>query len=399
MRLLSLLACCTSLASAATVTADLGGGRTLTVHAEPTDTTPLPPTARLALLDAGDACAPPPLAARLAQGTFAVMARRGECSFDIKMRTASDIGAAALLIGDTVLGQYSPVAANATAQTLALGNPCAVSCELGRGRVDAAALSLSDAFTGLPDQCQAISRASYFAGGACTTGLCALTGHGHGGDGALTLGMVGPGAEGSLAAGAATVAAPGGKPSGREVCCLLDTPPIQMAFPESLANGTALPALYLTLSHGQALSRACADEAHATATSASSAPPKCSIRIRSSESSDDGSGADGGADSGADGDGDGSHARPTRGGARWDPSAGAIFTIGVVSAALSAYFGAAVHHRCERGRAHATRTHRGIGHRRCQRAALHGLGRAGGPLSLRGRHPPTGTACMAGPHA
>ena len=229
--------------ASSTIRALLPDGRNLTLPATRTrSSAPLPPggsTSRLALLFAGDGCLPVPADDAPAGGPFVLFARRGGCTFDVKMHTAVGAGASALVVGDTLAAEYAPPS-NATALSAALVNPCIVSCSVGRGEVDARALSLASVLDGLPGACPAPAD---YTGRRCPTSLCAFSGYAH--DGA-TDGATAPAAV--AGAGAAS----------REVCCVLDSPALEMSMPNSTgAHHASVPALYLPLALGQLLERQC----------------------------------------------------------------------------------------------------------------------------------------------
>ena len=96
-------------ASATLITADIGNSRQLHLHAAHTIETPLPSFSdALALVVAGAACdafiKPDPAPRK----PFALLARRGECSFDTKMDVAINAGASALLVAETLSTEYAP---------------------------------------------------------------------------------------------------------------------------------------------------------------------------------------------------------------------------------------------------------------------------------------------------
>ena len=207
-------------AHASTMRVLLPDGRNLTLPATHTASSPAlpalsPMAAPLALLFAGDACAPlAPDVPRPAIGGFVLFARRGGCVFDVKMQTAMAAGAAALVVGDTLAAEYAALS-DATAQSAALTNPCIVSCTVGRGVVDASTLSLADVLGGLPSSCPAPAE---YTGRRCPTNLCAFSGHAPNGSGSGG----GGGGDSSGGAGAqAPLLAP--PPALREVCCVLDS--------------------------------------------------------------------------------------------------------------------------------------------------------------------------------
>ena len=263
-------------AHASTMRVLLPDGRNLTLPATHTASSPAlpalsPMAAPLALLFAGDACAPlAPDVPRPAIGGFVLFARRGGCVFDVKMQTAMAAGAAALVVGDTLAAEYAALS-DATAQSAALTNPCIVSCTVGRGVVDASTLSLADVLGGLPSSCPAPAE---YTGRRCPTNLCAFSGHAPNGSGSGGGGGGGGGGDSSGGAGAqAPLLAP--PPTLREVCCVLDSPAFEMALPNTSGAGhsTAVPALYLPLALGQLLEAQCDPHARATSPHARATSP------------------------------------------------------------------------------------------------------------------------------
>jgi uncharacterized membrane protein YgcG len=210
-------------AHASTMRVLLPDGRNLTLPATHTASSPAlpalsPMAAPLALLFAGDACAPlAPDVPRPAIGGFVLFARRGGCVFDVKMQTAMAAGAAALVVGDTLAAEYAALS-DATAQSAALTNPCIVSCTVGRGVVDASTLSLADVLGGLPSSCPAPAE---YTGRRCPTNLCAFSGHAPNGSGSGGGGGGGGGDSSGGAGAQAPLLAP--PPALREVCCVLDS--------------------------------------------------------------------------------------------------------------------------------------------------------------------------------
>jgi len=210
-------------AHASTMRVLLPDGRNLTLPATHTASSPAlpalsPMAAPLALLFAGDACAPlAPDVPRPAIGGFVLFARRGGCVFDVKMQTAMAAGAAALVVGDTLAAEYAALS-DATAQSAALTNPCIVSCTVGRGVVDASTLSLADVLGGLPSSCPAPAE---YTGRRCPTNLCAFSGHAPNGSGSGGGGGGGGGDSSGGAGAQAPLSAP--PPTLREVCCVLDS--------------------------------------------------------------------------------------------------------------------------------------------------------------------------------
>ena len=200
-----------------------------------------------------DGCAP--LAHR--HPSAALLVDRGGCSFDQKMRVASAAGASSLLVADSVAGAY---ASTSSPSNMSLLNPCAVDCAEGAGVVDAAGLAPPAVLAGLPGRC-----------GRCASGACAFSG--------------------------------AGNASARQVCCLVDAS-TDMALPGSVANGTALPALFLSFSAARELraaAHAAAASSHAAATTIRLEPPPPSL----------------------------------------DPSSLVILLLGTATAAAAAHFGAA----------------------------------------------------------
>ena len=317
---------------AATLRAALPNGRNLTLHAAHTSDTPSLPSAltQYSLVFAGDGCS------RLRSsslsmpggGPFALVARRGNCSFDAKMRVARHAGAAALLVADSIDNLYaltndttaaasSSVGAGADADadeddtrsstslasaddtrgggwrtaTMALRDACAVSCDSGRGVVDMSAVDVADVLAGLPGRCTAMPRADRFI---CPTNLCAFS----------SLPDEINGRE-------------------REVCCVSETGSIQMAFPETL-NGTsadaprALPAVHMSIAYGERLEGECGPGGGGGGGAFIS---RCQVWL----SEDEG-----------------------EGGGFWDGSAALIWLIGVGTAALAAYLAASAHDEQDR---------------------------------------------------
>jgi len=288
-------------AHASTMRVLLPDGRNLTLPATHTASSPAlpalsPMAAPLALLFAGDACAPlAPDVPRPAIGGFVLFARRGGCVFDVKMQTAMAAGAAALVVGDTLAAEYAALS-DATAQSAALTNPCIVSCTVGRGVVDASTLSLADVLGGLPSSCPAPAE---YTGRRCPTNLCAFSGHAPNGSGSGGGGGGGGGDSSGGAGAQAPLLAP--PPALREVCCVLDSlgwsscmhvlttaplpppqvccvldsPAFEMALPNTSGAGhsTAVPALYLPLALGQLLEAQCDPHARATSPHARATSP------------------------------------------------------------------------------------------------------------------------------
>ena len=203
-----------------------------TVPAEHTHETPSLPAhaARkpLALLFASDGCATPPASPASINRPFVLMVRRGNCTFDDKMTFAIAAGATALIVADTLASQYQPANASTgwSVRSMALRDPCAVSCDIGRGVVDTAGIDVTTVLAGLAGRCDTAARDDQLS---CPTGLCALSA---------------PPSKGS---------------SERQVCCALQTPALQMAFPHTLntSAATVVPAVYLSLTYGQRLEAEC----------------------------------------------------------------------------------------------------------------------------------------------
>ena len=281
-------------ASAATIHAKLSSGRSLTLIATHADQSPpltsaLAGPKSLALFAGGNGCST--LSAPSNAGTFVLHVRAGGCTFDEKMRTAFHAGAAALIVSKTLAQQYNfDDAASSTAATLTLDNPCAVDCGRGRGVVDASSVSTSEVLAGLPGRCPSIA----YDHVECTSGLCAFAG---------------PGLNASSSSR-----------SSREVCCALDTFPLQMLLPNASSSG--VPSLYLPLSLGQLLETECTPPAslpgassdRASSKSSSHPGPRrsaCEVTLLAEDDEPEGSG--------------------------WDGSALVVWFIGVGTAALAAY--------------------------------------------------------------
>ena len=230
-----------------------------------------------------------------------LLVRAGGCTFDDKMRTAISVGASALIVAKTLAQQYDVDATpEAPATAMQLANPCAVDCGRGRGLVNASALAVADVLAGLPGRCSAIA----YDHSACSTGLCAFAG---------------PGSNSS--------SAPVGTAGEREVCCALDTSPLQMILPNASSTRGDVPALYLPLSLGQRMQRECSGgsggEADASSRAGQQPQPQpqpqrarlsaCEVKLSEAEAGEEAQ--------------DG----------RWDSSALLVFAIGVGSASLAAY--------------------------------------------------------------
>ena len=183
----------------------------LTVPARQASGTPHLPAAPLTLTWGGSGCAPvsPPAL------PFALFVERGACSFDAKMATAVHAGASALLVADSLQGEYqSGTNGSVPAAAMQLVDPCVVDCSLGRGVASTVGLDAREVLAG------------------------ALSGH--------------CGSERSCASGACAFSGSGLGEETREVCCLADVS-IDMYMPGSIANHTALPALFLSLGDGARL--------------------------------------------------------------------------------------------------------------------------------------------------
>ena len=229
LRLMLLLA--PALATATSIRASVDG-RQLTLRAHKTrGTATLGGPTPLALLLADDACSPLPssLVSSAAGRPFALLARRGGCAFSTKTSTAVAAGASVLIITDTLTSAYNPLS-NATASSMALGNPCIVHCGAGRGTVDTRTLDVPSVLAGLTDRCPTPEG---FRGVGCPTSLCAFS----------------SAAKQSHAT--------------REVCCVVDphpSDPSRSAATNSTPSVAAvsLPALYLSLEPSHALEAVCA---------------------------------------------------------------------------------------------------------------------------------------------
>ena len=237
------------------------------------DTPPVAPCAQgYALRFAGDACdvlppaAPEPSDDAAGGCGVVLVAQRGNCTFDTKMATAVRAGAAMLVVADTLLAGYAP-ARNATAASMSLRNPCIVSCDAGRGMVDARQLETQQVLDGLSGRCPAPAD---LKGRSCPTSLCAFSGHGldqH--EGRDIVQKLGGGSNGGEV---------GGSSGEREVCCVLDSPALEMFLPQSTANQSALPGLYLSLGFGQALEAVCApNKEGAAASSGAASASRCVV--------------------------------------------------------------------------------------------------------------------------
>ena len=202
---------------------------------------------------------------------------------------------------------------------MVLAEPCAVSCESGRGEIDAAVLDASTVLGGLSGHCAASTRADRLG---CASGLCAFSGpanHSH-----------------SHSSGSRV----------REVCCVLETGSVQMAFPHAFnrsggeqdarlptqvlsssssssssdGSGTRppiLPAFYVSLTYGQRLASECGLLLN-TDGKQYGALSSCTITILDEVTS-------GG------------------GGGYWDGSALLIWLFGTLTASLAAYLAAYEH--------------------------------------------------------
>lgn len=151
----------------------------------------------------GQGCAlPQPISSRTTP--FALLVERGDCSFDDKMATAVVLGASALIVSDSLRGEYrmNDEQHQSTA-TMALLDPCAVDCTMGSGYIDAQTTTVVEVLDGLSGSC----------GGSCET--CAFSGR--------------------------------STDSMRQVCCFKDVT-IDMALPRSIANHTVIPAVFIARS-------------------------------------------------------------------------------------------------------------------------------------------------------
>lgn len=91
----------------------------------------------------------------------AVVAERGDCSFEVKLRNAAAGGAALLVVFGSVEAAY----ANASS-SYALADPCAVDCASGSFRVRASADGRAQRAAGFGEQCAS----------RCASGACAASG-------------------------------------------------------------------------------------------------------------------------------------------------------------------------------------------------------------------------------
>ncbi|KAL1520333.1 hypothetical protein AB1Y20_021923 [Prymnesium parvum] len=195
----------------------------VTLYGQPASgTPPLPETGSAAPLGVrlgGDGCAR--LSLQPEEAPFALLVERGSCSFDEKMRTAVHSRASLLMVADSLGGEYHFTdETHQSAATMALMDPCAVDCALGSGEVDDAGMEPSTVLQGLKGAC----------GSRCDA--CAFSGrrsHGR-----------------------------------REVCCFMDVY-LDMALPGAIANHTALPAIFLSLSQASKLHSALASDPSARA--------------------------------------------------------------------------------------------------------------------------------------
>ena len=143
----------------------------LTVPARQAFGTPDLPAAPLTLAWGGSGCAPivsPPAL------PFALFVERGACSFDAKMAAAVHAGASALVVADSLQGEYhSGANASVPAAAMQLKNPCVVDCSLGRGVASTVGLDSRAVLAGaLSGQCGSER--------GCTSGACAFSGSGLG---------------------------------------------------------------------------------------------------------------------------------------------------------------------------------------------------------------------------
>lgn len=271
------------LASGSVLTVRSATGETISLSAKQTSGTPDVRSGPLRLLRGGDGCEPFGSAAEeakrggLTSMPFALFTRRGTCSFDVKMRNAIAAGASALMVSDSLAGEYRPLP-NATAATMRLHNPCIVECDSGRGDVDPSGLAVADVLAGLPGNC----------GRGCPTELCAFS-------------------------GAAASAASGLGPAGREVCCARSGAAMEMALPETIGEGVAVAALYLSLASGVELDQFCFEGGAAHIGAARRGARSCEVEVGAAHRS-------------------------------WDLSAVAIWLLGSCTAALAAYIAGAEQH-------------------------------------------------------
>eukprot|EP00964_Phaeocystis_antarctica_P090881 scaffold58203_cov54-Phaeocystis_antarctica.AAC.4 len=144
----------------------------LTVPARQASGTPDLPAAPLTLAWGGSGCAPisPPAL------PFALFVERGACSFDAKMATAVLAGASALVVADSLQGEYvSGANASVPASVMQLLDPCVVDCSLGRGVASTIGLDSGAVLAGaLNGQCGSER--------GCTSSTCAFSGGGLGED-------------------------------------------------------------------------------------------------------------------------------------------------------------------------------------------------------------------------
>ena len=234
---------------AVTLHASLDGGRNLTLRATliQGDLPSLPLNLLLAR------CAPETSAPQ--RGPFALLARHGGCPLKDKMRTAITVGAAALLIGDTLTSRYANAAMNASVSSIGLADPCLVSCHAGRGIVDTRGLAMADVLAGMPGRCPAPDTHPL---STCPTQLCAFS------------------------------SAPNGT-AVREVCCVLGQQALATGLPDAVASlssstelpssASLLPVLVLPLAHGQALDAACVGLATTGSDSSPQLSSPCEIRL------------------------------------------------------------------------------------------------------------------------
>ena len=186
-------------------------GQNVTVYAQPASYTPTVPAAGttnpIDLVFGGDGCTPSTPRAEAAP--FALFVERGFCSFDDKMRSAVTLGAQVLVVADSLRGEYR-YTGNESAATMGLSDPCAVNCAKGEGYVDARRLTTQQVLDGLSNNC----------GTSCASNACAFSGRHNA--------------------------------TARQVCCFTDVS-LDMALPSALANHSALPALFVSLSQATKL--------------------------------------------------------------------------------------------------------------------------------------------------
>ena len=142
----------------------------LAVPARQASGTPDLPSAPLTLVWGDSGCAPITRPAL----PFALFVARGACSFDAKMAVAVHAGASALLVADSLQGEYrSGANLSLPAAEMQLLDTCAVDCSLGRGVASTVGLDARAVLAGaLSGKC-GVER-------GCTSGACAFSGSGLG---------------------------------------------------------------------------------------------------------------------------------------------------------------------------------------------------------------------------